>query len=320
MCSVGIETTNGRIVIVSLYIPPNNRIDIDIWNRLFIQLSQFSHVIITGDFNAHSPLWGHSTYNHNGSNLTALSDFDFTVLNDDTPTYCNIHSGYSSVLDLVIALPSLVNNLDVNVLNDTFFSDHYPLISTLSFKPKYSISNSTRYNLSKLNWELFHSKMNLFAVDALNDIDNESILPDVLTYTRMIEKIKESILDSGGFKPSNRGQKPGKSKPVWWNDECSSAVERRSTARKVYFRNQTQEALIQYLQINNEVKNFLSNQKRNSYKQFCSINPSMGLKKIWNIIKGFQTANSAKSTNIYNNPNLPEIVSIQEEILNSNIP
>lgn len=163
--------------------------------------------------------------------------------------------------------------------------------------------------------------MNLFAVDILNDIDNEIILPDFRTYTRLIEKIKESILDFGGFKPTNRGYKPGKSKPVWWNNECSTAVERRSTARKAYFRNQSQEALIQYLQVDNEVKNFLRNQKRNSYKQFCStVNLSMRLKRIWSIIKGFQTVNSAKATNIYNNPNLPEIVSIQQEIINPNIP
>lgn len=116
LLSVGIESTNGHIVIVSLYIPPNNRIDMDVWNRLFTQLSQFSHIIITGDFNSYSPLWGHSNLNYNGSNLTeSLCDFDFIVMNDGTLTYCNIHSGYSSDLDLVIASPSLVNNLDVSV-------------------------------------------------------------------------------------------------------------------------------------------------------------------------------------------------------------
>lgn len=157
--TVGIQTTIGRIVVVSIYVAPNNRICEESWNRLFIQISQFPHVVVTGDFNAHSPLWGNDNYNNNGFSLTnTLSDFPLIVMNDDTPTYHNIRTGYSSVLDLVIVSASLASSTKTVVLDDPYSSDHFPLITNFDIRPSFSISNSTRFNTSKVNWILFHEK------------------------------------------------------------------------------------------------------------------------------------------------------------------
>lgn len=162
-------------------------------------------------------------------------------------------------------------------------------------------------------------KINNISTNLLSEIDAGTILPDISTYYKLIDGIEKCIMDSGGFKPVNRGRKKGKTKPIWWNDECSRAIEKRSEARKLYFQSQTPEALIQYTRIDSEIKIFLRKQKHESYKKFCNtINPSMGLKNVWSIVKGFQVRNSHSSTNTYNDPNLPEVASLRQELLNTN--
>lgn len=321
MTVVGIQTTIGKIAVASIYIAPNKQINIESWNRLFMQLTRFPHIIITGDFNSHSPLWGHDNYNFNDTSLTdTLSDFPLIITNDDTPTYHIIHTGYSSVLDLVIVSASLFSATKTTVLDDAYSSDHFPIITDFDIIPSFSVSNSTRFNTSKMNWILFHEKMNNISVELLHEIEVGLISPDIHTYCKFIENIEKSIVESGGFKPTNKGRKKGKTKPIWWNDECTLAIEKRSNARKIYFQNQTPEALTQYIRIDNEIKFFLRKQKQESYKKFCNtINPSMGLKRIWSVVKGFQSRNSHCSTYIYNDPNLPEIFSLKQELLYSDV-
>lgn len=65
---------------------------------------------------------------------------------------------------------------------------------------------------------------------------------------------------------------------------------------------------------------FLRKQRHESYKKCCNtINPSMGLKNVWSVVKGLQIRKSHYSTNIYNDSNLPKVASLQQELLNTNM-
>lgn len=46
----------------------------------------------------------------------------------------------------------------------------------------------------------------------------------------------------------------------------------------------------------------------------------MGSKRIWNVIRAFNSRNLAKSTQVFNNPNSPELINLQNELSRPDIP
>lgn len=170
--AVCIQTSIGRITIFSMYIAPNKNISYNSWLRIFSRISEHPHPLIYGDFNAHAPLWGYTNCNRNGTTITEMIDEYFLVLvNDETPTYNNQNSIYSSILDLIITTPTLSAITEFRVINASFSSDHHPIILQVQLTPTYHVSNSIRYNLSNVDWILFHSLMDEFSKGINNDLN-----------------------------------------------------------------------------------------------------------------------------------------------------
>ena len=79
-----------------------------------------------------------------------------------------------------------------------------------------------------------------------------------------------------------RSPRKGKIQPIWWNAKCDVAVERRRVALMNYISNQAHEEKALDHALDGKVKRLLRAQKHLSFVTFCdSIDPSMGLSKIW---------------------------------------
>ena len=123
----------------------------------------------------------------------------------------------------------------------------------------------------------------------------------------------------GAYRPSAL---PGKRKvqPLWWNLDCDDAIARRRDALKRYTACQTREERVRCRKIDGEVKRFLRRQKHLSFVDFCeSIDPSMGLTRIWRTVKSLSSRASGGRTDRCIDPDSPAMQALREELVSPDV-
>ncbi|CAD6216496.1 GSCOCG00011340001-RA-CDS, partial [Cotesia congregata] len=142
------------ISICSIYLPNRSQLSIPELENLVKSLPK--PMIISGDFNCHHPLWGSENHDQRG---LLLADWlnthdDLIALNTGEPTHFNSSNANTSCIDLTIVSSELALLLDWSVLEDTFNSDHFPIVVKLSTN-----NNNQQLNTERPLWA------NMFADD-----------------------------------------------------------------------------------------------------------------------------------------------------------
>jgi len=111
-------------------------------------------VLITGDFNSHSTLWGGSKLDRRGKMVEdILTKHNMCVLNDTSPTYIHPATGSSSAIDLSICSPDIFLDIQWKTLEDLYGSDHYPI--SISYGSTETSSAIPSWKLRKADWPSF---------------------------------------------------------------------------------------------------------------------------------------------------------------------
>ncbi|GFT05496.1 hypothetical protein TNCV_3159961 [Trichonephila clavipes] len=120
------SSERGALTVCCVYLPPNDVVPQVDLNQLVSQLP--APFILLGDFNGHSPLWGHDDTNSRGRQIEQLiSDHCLCLLNNDEKTYFHAPTRTFHSLDLAMCSPTLLPMLNFEVANDLHNSDHFPL-------------------------------------------------------------------------------------------------------------------------------------------------------------------------------------------------
>ncbi|XP_072402493.1 uncharacterized protein [Diabrotica undecimpunctata] len=86
-------------------------------------------LILVGDFNAHSTMWGsNSTFGRGKIIENIISNEDIFLLNTGCSTHFNISSGTFSNIDLSLCDPKLGPSLTWCPLDSLFDNDHFPIL------------------------------------------------------------------------------------------------------------------------------------------------------------------------------------------------
>lgn len=119
-----VKRRDFTFTLVGAYISPSSRFDSA---RLSAILSATPGPwIVTGDFNAHHPLWGSLKMDRRGRQVVSFaSDQELRCVNDGSPTFLR-GSTYSSCLDLTFVSRSLTHKVQWFADNETHGSDHIP--------------------------------------------------------------------------------------------------------------------------------------------------------------------------------------------------
>ncbi|GFW99908.1 putative RNA-directed DNA polymerase from transposon X-element [Trichonephila clavipes] len=118
---------HSLVTVCCAYLPPNDLVSQVDLNQLVAQLP--APFILLGDFNGHSPLWGHDDTNSRGRQIEQLiSDHCLCLLNNDEKTYFHAPTRTFHSLDLAICSPVLLPLLKFEVDQDLHNSDHFPLL------------------------------------------------------------------------------------------------------------------------------------------------------------------------------------------------
>ena len=150
--AVNIRTSYGNIIAVNVYFPPGNDTSRPSVNDLFLRRR---NVIIVGDMNAKSPLWGNDIYNARGRDLDdAVNAHKCVVLNTGQGTR-QTTTGLMTAIDVSTVFRQLATKCSRATLNNTMGSDHVPIVITANARPDKQLATTPKWNLSKADWNTF---------------------------------------------------------------------------------------------------------------------------------------------------------------------
>lgn len=298
---IRIKTIRGTLELVTIYSPIGAEPETQDWQELVGSTEPGVSRITCGDFNAHSCSWGSNKSSCRGNRLAlAVEGLDMIPINDGVPTHISTLDRAKGNLDLVFVPTNVAPYCTFEVSNDSFSSDHLPVVFDILLRPSNSPPSAHRINTERVNWSDFRWNLG----QAMNNEPlNAKTLPPDLRYKNIMEEILQKLIEHGAFIP---GEKKGKrkSQPLWWNPECEKLVAIRREARKKYLDNQTLENLQDYKRINNKVKRDIRELKTKSFDDFCdNLDITSGSSNIWKTVKNMISRSRSGSVNVYTDPN-----------------
>ena len=163
-------------------------------------------VVLMGDFNAHHPLWGSTYSSPRGDVLVDIFNMrNLCVLNDGSTTFIRDHNNYTSFLDLSVVDPTIVLDFNWSVLEDTYCSDHFPILLNSSSTDKEDYQE--KFNLKKANWSVFEENCRGRIRDEAIFLENTS---PVESFTQILNDVVNECIPKS--KMTNR-----RTKVPWFN-------------------------------------------------------------------------------------------------------
>ncbi len=285
--AVGIKFMCGNnelITLLSVYIAPSQILKEEHLNKLLVA----NKLMIVGDLNAKSPLWGSPIRDVRGKLVEKfLEDNNLSCLNSGEGTRFN-ERGPLSHLDIVISNSNMGVNISCEVGKDRMGSDHYPLILEYETSVnKIELGLNSRYCYKRANWLKFKNCLE-------NDLTLKSPVIDAEeAYNRLQIAYKTA---RGQSIPHINGPFKHKYSP-FWNVQCSAAKKVRKEAEKDLRKTNSIENLIKYKKAKLAFKNTFARYKRIYWENYCAgLNYNSKTANVWKTIRKLKGKNV--STNI----------------------
>ena len=236
------------ITVSSLYIPPKYKLNSKELDELFNQLP--SPVLLLGDFNAHSDIWGcNNTDNRGKQIIDFISQHDLCILNNKTSTYLHPSSGSFSSIDLSICSPSIFMDFVWKVGEDQCGSDHFPIF--INTTNPVTAEKSSNWQLHRADWATFRSMCEEQINRFQNDIHTIEDFTSRLTNIALKTVPKSSKIPKPTHKP-------------WFNADCENAIKERKKTLNTFKRKPTQANLDQYRAARAKARRTIKESKRKS--------------------------------------------------------
>uniref|UniRef100_A0A3P9LEU6 Reverse transcriptase domain-containing protein n=1 Tax=Oryzias latipes TaxID=8090 RepID=A0A3P9LEU6_ORYLA len=265
----------GRIYVVNYY-NPCKKLDLSLLKSI-IHLDN-GHVIVCGDFNAHSTLWGGKVTDVNGEVLEDLMDeLHLVCLNDGRGTRIDVRTGNMSALDLTFVSNVLAGGSEWNIHNSTMGSDHYPVFYRVGGdREPPSNGKEGRWLFHKAKWDEF----TFMCEEECSNISMES------TAEEMEKKIRNLIISAAQKTiPRSKATMTRKNVP-WWTEDCKIAVKNRNKGLKLLKRTHTYENLLNYKRLCAQARRTIKKEKREYWRAFCDkIGRTTPVNTVWGMIR-----------------------------------
>lgn len=282
-CAIQISYKQCPMTVVSVYRPPNQLVTSNDLQRLFNQLSQ--PMIVLGDYNAHHVDWGCPATDSLGKRLLEIAEVEnLVLLNDGTPTRISRPHEAPSAVDVTFATPSISLDISWKVLQDSYGSDHLPIL--LSFKNTRTASQTIyptyRWNIRRADWESYRTNIDILLQDFR---ESEDLNSDY-------ERFCDSINSAASFAiPQNRIRIVRRHSTPWWDSECQTALLERRDALKRYKFNASEANYLHFLKTQARAKRLFKSKKRQNWHQYCSsLNAATQTADVWRNIRGFRNS------------------------------
>ena len=255
----------NSIMLVNMYLPPRESITTQLHalSRL-LRMNRRQNVVVVGDWNARSELWGDHVSDERSEKIMALAaEHSLELASNDSslPTFVHNNHGCSHI---DFAMSRLSSHLSISVKTlDEITHDHRPLKITLRSLSGTSRQPVQRYNVKKANWVRFQTT--LLTEPLVEMIDEQDVDCKWDMILNAITKAADKAI------PKKRSC--AKRVP-FWTQEPSMLRAERNRARQAMQRSQTQEQSLQhtfraaFLEANKKFKVLLKRQKTRSFADF----------------------------------------------------
>ncbi|OXU19229.1 hypothetical protein TSAR_011350, partial [Trichomalopsis sarcophagae] len=279
--AVSIITSQGELLIVSIYKPPNLSFDNNHIHRFLTSISSFKSIFIGSSY----------TCNLGDYLLSSFSDHDLLLLNNGSRTYLNRRNPSNpSCLLHPIRLPPSLHHFLLVCKRGQSLQRPLPRFLFLCIHAPFSSFRSHRPNYRRITQE-----------DSLFNFSFDNLLVDASLSDKYILLTSTILSTINPFLSPSRSstKRPRPPEPPWLNADCSQAESARKRALKDFRRNSNLYANL--LEAEDRARFVFSNAKKSSYQEACaSLTPSSDPNKFWELIKRFKHRNLGSSDYIAN--------------------
>ncbi|CAF2981077.1 unnamed protein product [Rotaria sp. Silwood2] len=189
--AVQIETSNGFLLVASIYIPPNAKLNHDVFQHLY---NINNDCLISGDLNAALYTMGSKKTNAKGYQLQQLlTDGFLQCIDNKLMTYAR--NNYEEKIDWILASQPTLSFID-NVETHPSLGlkeDHRPLTFHLNMSAELKPgSPRLSYNYKTADWKLYRNKLN----DLLNKINVNQKVTNAHQIEIYVKELTESIVSA----------------------------------------------------------------------------------------------------------------------------
>lgn len=248
----------------SCYAPPRWSVERfeQMLDRLTDALVGKSPLVVAGDFNAWSTLWGSRETTRRGQDLLeALARLNVELANTgSTSTFRR--NGVSSVIDVTFCSPCFLSNLDWKVDEGHTNSDHMAITYTIDSGSRAAVrargTNERRWKTSNLNKEVL--------VEALRRESNTLDLSSDELMAVLVRACDASM-------PRQVKARNARTPVYWWNDEIASLRSACHRARRKLQRSRTEvqraTRKLVYKRAKKALRNAIKLSKKNCFNKLC---------------------------------------------------
>lgn len=283
---------NGNLEVQAITIYSNDRNEINLLNLYNpvkdVTTAEIEHYllqlgnkfIITGDFNAHSPiLKTNDTTNTTGKSLEdiLLNQDNICLINPiDFYTYLDKRTGTQSCLDLCLTSADISTCTNISQYIDVG-SDHRSIKITIDRSPfRTTTINEPKWKLSSKNLKLFNADYITSSIHYPTDIDTA------------IEDLTTRITSSARNTMTTTIKSFKSRKTPWWNNKCQEAVKNRRNARRNFEKHPTDNNRQEYMMQDGRTKEILKEEKKRAlHKYISSLTHDVPQSRVWKKIKAF---------------------------------
>ena len=280
--SIKIKTINGPLEIINVYISPC----IDIDKEVYLEVFQRDNVLICGDFNAKSTLWGSPSPDYRGKIFESILDStNLVVLNNGLPT--RIHSTGESHIDLSFSSPRFANAVVWDVLDNTCGSDHNIVSTNLFTSVSYENIANAIWLFEKADWFKFSGLCD----DYIHDIP----FSENLEFKN--EKLSEAILKAAEkCIPRVKGTGKKRKHAYYWNEECSQVIKNRDSKKRIFKRTGLLPDLVEFKKAKAIALKVIKRTKRSCWRRYASsLSDRSKLGEVWRVVKNMNKVGSSSS-------------------------
>ena len=234
-----------------------------------------------GDFNSHSNVWGCRDTDQKGRIIEdVINRNNLLLYNNKSYTYLHPGTGTYSAIDLTLADASIFLDYSWNVHDDTFGSDHFPIILENS-GPELD-DKIPRWNLRRAKWDEFKNSCILKLKSDANDTVDDNI-----TYfsKTLISIAEESIPKTSSNKKHNKS---------WFNDDCKTAIRSRKAALRKFNLQPSAENLNNFKIHRAKTRRVIKISKKTSWRNNVNkLKSSSKSKEVWDMIRKISGKNTS---------------------------